>query len=288
MSKSTKYTASQPQYRFERDPTAETDHLYNLDADQTEQSGDNPLGEILLAARERAGWSRAELSKRTKIGQNSIVRYEKAGIDEEEGQYPPSYKLAILCWHLKIRPSKALIACLPPRYRQEGYAAFHDPVGHPMHDFMKAQYQELLHENHMYRVLFSKLFGPKPEKNSLAYERLLWLIGAAKEMHASQTRFDNIMTEKGQFVPLLRDFHDPGSPQFIVEDFVYKGTPEVGLVDGNEIAKLLGWETPDDLDVALWEKVNESFSARFHRDTELNKESPETGLAASPSSQDDK
>ena len=51
------------------------------------------------------------MSKETGIGENSIVRYEKAGL-EEDGQYPTSTKLAALTFSLGLSHAEVLLSCL--------------------------------------------------------------------------------------------------------------------------------------------------------------------------------
>lgn len=60
------------------------------------------VGGMIWRAREKKGISRAHLAKVTGISQNSLAKYEKAG--EEDGQYPPLPKMALLCKELELDP----------------------------------------------------------------------------------------------------------------------------------------------------------------------------------------
>jgi len=65
------------------------------------------VGSMIWRAREEKGVSRAQLAKTTGISQNSLAKYEKAG--EEDGQYPPLPKMALLCKELNLDPRKVML-----------------------------------------------------------------------------------------------------------------------------------------------------------------------------------
>lgn len=64
------------------------------------------VGSMIWRTREDKGISRAHLAKVTGISQNSLAKYEKAG--EQDGQYPPLPKMALLCKELELDPREVL------------------------------------------------------------------------------------------------------------------------------------------------------------------------------------
>ncbi|WP_170163586.1 helix-turn-helix domain-containing protein [Eilatimonas milleporae] len=114
----------------------------------TEVRARKPLGHILQEARLTKGWSRKELSKRTGVGENSIVRYEKAGI-EEGGQYPQAYKLALICHHLGVSAAEAMWSMLPEKeYDARSWEDSEYLENHPHHAFLQEQYVQMLEDIH--------------------------------------------------------------------------------------------------------------------------------------------
>ena len=96
-----------------------------------------PFGEILREARKKRRWSRARLAKETGISENSIVRYEKAGIDDD-GQFPPAPKLSVLAFELGLDPTEVLFGCLTGDEYEE-YSNFHlqmHPYASPLFDHL--------------------------------------------------------------------------------------------------------------------------------------------------------
>lgn len=107
-----------------------------------------PFGSILSSARQQRGWSRARLSKESGISENSIVRYEKAGI-EADGQFPPAPKLAALCFTLGISTSDALLGCLPANEFDEfvKHSKPDDEYGFPLYRVLAEENVIFAHEN---------------------------------------------------------------------------------------------------------------------------------------------
>lgn len=146
-----------------------------------------PLGELLFNARTALGWSRQKLADvcneyEKTISSNSIVRYEKAGSDDPDGQYPTSPKLAILCFVLRIDPSQALWACLSEKHykhasHDEGFVEDHPQVSWLMH-----QFEQLLKDNYQLR---SALFTVLKLENDCGFdfgdadEERNWIINSA-------------------------------------------------------------------------------------------------------------
>ena len=107
-----------------------------------------PFGEVLLSARLQRGWSRAELANSSGVGENSIVRYEKAGL-EDGGQYPPAPKLAALCLALNIDFEDALLGCLTSEDFKT-YSHMYKPenkYGFPLYRALSDQIIDFAHEN---------------------------------------------------------------------------------------------------------------------------------------------
>tara|TARA_R110000787_G_scaffold16622_47_gene51577 strand:- start:37981 stop:38928 length:948 start_codon:yes stop_codon:yes gene_type:complete len=107
-----------------------------------------PFGELLTKARLDAGLSRAQLAKETGVSENSLQRYEKAGI-EDDGQYPPSPKMAKLCFHLGINPWMALFGSLEEHdfYEYRAHVVIHEASAHPDFNYMMDQYLQVLKDN---------------------------------------------------------------------------------------------------------------------------------------------
>lgn len=118
-----------------------------LDAPSPRQK---PLGVMLFDARKEKGWSRAYLSTATGINANSIAKYEQAGIDEDDGRFPTSPKLSILCLALEIDPMQAMLACVPKNdygmYEQEARNQTNE-YDHPQTTWLAGQMETALREN---------------------------------------------------------------------------------------------------------------------------------------------
>lgn len=110
------------------------------------------FGELLVTKRLEAKLSRAQLSRQTGISENSLVRYEKAGL-EQGGQYPTGPKMAKLCFQLGIPAASAMWGCLSgeefSEYEfQSGHEDIHD---HPGYAQLRDQYDYLQSESATYR-----------------------------------------------------------------------------------------------------------------------------------------
>jgi transcriptional regulator with XRE-family HTH domain len=121
---------------------------------RTKKIKQTPFGEVLQSARVRRAWSRAKVAEETGIGQNSIVRYEKAGI-EPDGQYPPASKIGSICFALGIPPEDALYACLSQsdfeKYATE--AQSEDAYGYPLFRAMAEEGVSMAQENVKLRTM---------------------------------------------------------------------------------------------------------------------------------------
>ncbi len=154
-----------------------------------------PLGELLLTARLAKKLSRAQLAEQVGISENSLVRYEKAGFDKD-GQFPPSSKLAMLCFKLGISPRKALLGCLSEDeyWNYETDEDFHDSgVGL----WLGEQYEALVKDNYFLRSVLKSLLGPVPVKGSWEAEQIEWMILQLDSMFLRQESFERRMKEYG-------------------------------------------------------------------------------------------
>lgn len=88
------------------------------------------LGGLIRVHREEKDLSRAKLSKLTKINENSLSKYEKAG--QKGGQFPSVAKMASLCSVLDIDPSVAMVHALTPEQIREfgGFFLQHNLLSH--------------------------------------------------------------------------------------------------------------------------------------------------------------
>lgn len=129
------------------------------------------LGELLLTARLEMRLSRAEVAKETGIHENSLIRYERAGL-EDGGQFPPSPKLAALVVFLGIDPLRALLACVPHEdYDVARMNASSNLWHHPDHDFVLTENGKLRDENAKMIAVVRAMLG----LDNLHPETLDWL-----------------------------------------------------------------------------------------------------------------
>jgi len=151
-----------------------------------------PLGELITKARIDAGLSRAQLAKNIGIGENSLQRYEKAGL-EDDGQYPPSPKLAKICFELGLSPLKVLLSSLSlDEYWTYLFKSSEDGLmGHPQHEYLIEQYGVLLSDNRSLRVLLEFLIKDKDELNSNELEYTEYLKGEARKIFEAQRKFED-------------------------------------------------------------------------------------------------
>jgi transcriptional regulator with XRE-family HTH domain len=136
----------------------------------------NPLGKVLLSARQKLGWSRARVSKEAGIGENSVVRYEKAGI-EEGGQYPPAGRLAALAYALDIEPAEALASCLSKQdYKKFGSKTIDaDPFGFPLYQSFIEEGVVYAHDNAKLRMMLRVLLLEREGTISVPKEAEIWI-----------------------------------------------------------------------------------------------------------------
>ena len=112
-----------------------------------------PFGEQIASARKMRNWSRARLAKETGISENSIARYEKAGVDEA-GQYPIGQNLAVLVFMLDLDPRDALLGCL----KNEDFETYvenkpKDVMGYPMYRSLIEEHTVCISQNAKLRSL---------------------------------------------------------------------------------------------------------------------------------------
>lgn len=164
-----------------------------------------PLGEILTKARFDKRMTRAEVAREAGISENSLVRYEKAGI-EKDGQFPPSPKLAKLCFVLDIPPLKALLGCLDDDdyddYRGRTWEEW--LMGHPDYEYLTNQWFAVVRENFKLTQALKTLLSPPVED------------GTWKREYAERTVEEGVraMTLNEQFYDRLveQKLHPKGMP----------------------------------------------------------------------------
>ncbi len=123
-----------------------------------------PFGEQIVSARNMRNWSRAKLARETGISENSLTRYEKAGVDET-GQYPIGQNLALLVFLLELDPKDALLGCL----KDEDFERFsgNDPkaaYGYPLYRTLAEEHLVCVHDNAKLKSLVRVLLSEKEEK----------------------------------------------------------------------------------------------------------------------------
>jgi transcriptional regulator with XRE-family HTH domain len=173
-----------------------------------------PLGELLTKARLDKNMSRAKLAKETGLSENSLVRYEKAGL-EKDGQYPPSPKLAILCFELGISPLSALLGCLD---RTDFWVASLKTseewlMGHPQHLYLEDQYHAMKEDNQILVAALRYLTGQKPHPVSHPPEYLEWLRAKTVEVIERQDLYrERLIAARMLDQQMQRGFCFPGPP----------------------------------------------------------------------------
>jgi transcriptional regulator with XRE-family HTH domain len=98
--------------------------------------------------------SRADVAEMAGLSENSLIRYERAGIDDD-GQYPPSPKLAQLCFALDLNPLTVLLSCLSygDFWNSKTYLWEREFMlqGHPDYAYLESEVYRLQRENAMYK-----------------------------------------------------------------------------------------------------------------------------------------
>lgn len=174
-----------------------------------------PFGKLLTDARIEKNLSRAELARQTGIAENSLIRYEKAGLDKD-GQYPPAQKLAKLCLHLELPSSKAIWSCLTTEdfVEYEG-ELFDDMMDHPHQLLMTEQMDYLERENQglreSLRYFVDDIFGEEHPLNEVVRD---WIRKSIRPVINGYLDYENRMVAMGIFVPFeRRSFHSVGGQQ---------------------------------------------------------------------------
>lgn len=150
-----------------------------------------PLGTLLTQARLERKLSRAEVAQGAGIAENSLVRYEKAGL-EDDGQFPPGPKLAALCFFLEIPPEKAMWSCLDEKsYWQYRETTWADAVCvHPEYVFIADENVELRRRLQIFRAFARHQLGIpfgdenlEPEVSKLLAQKITDLLCLEDEMY---------------------------------------------------------------------------------------------------------
>lgn len=175
-----------------------------------QKNDQTPLGELLTKARLEKRLSRAGVAKETGITEASLVRYEKAGI-EADGQFPPSPKLAALCFFLGIPPIKALFGCLnyPDFWKYKGETWESDVMHHPDHDFLGDEYIDLLKENRRLRAFIKLLLDPNDAKGE---EYFFWMKKEVQQIFDKRFEIEERWEREGNIELYLDTLRYPGIP----------------------------------------------------------------------------
>jgi|GEM_PF-4172320 len=156
------------------------------------------LGNTLSEARASKGWTRLHLSKLSGINPSSIAKYEQAGNIDEDGRYPNSQKLAILCFHLGIAPSKVLWASLPnDEYWDVAINEGPDVRDHPHFAFIEGQYESLIKENRFLREASKMLLGIEVREFPYDNEDAKWVRSELRSVISRQEDFESRMLQWG-------------------------------------------------------------------------------------------
>lgn len=174
-----------------------------------------PFGRLLSEARTEKNLSRAELARQTGIAENSLIRYEKAGLDKD-GQYPPAQKLAKLCLHLSVPSSKAIWSCLSTEdFDEYEGELFDDMMDHP-HQLLTTEQMEYLERENQglresLRYFVDDIFGEEDPLNEVVRE---WIKKNIRPVINGYLDYENRMVAMGIFVPVKREsFHSVGGQQ---------------------------------------------------------------------------
>lgn len=149
-----------------------------------------PLGLLIYKARLEKGLSRAELSRMTEISDNSLIRYEKAGVDQD-GQYPPGPKLAKLCFSLDLDPQTALLACLDndrDYWHFEGMA-FNQVNSHPAVEWLEHQYTQALRDCNLMRRGLELLVPLTEDQQSTLSTKDKWFLSELQQCMSDHMDF---------------------------------------------------------------------------------------------------
>jgi len=159
----------------------------------------DPLGALLQGARRDKGLTRKEVAEKAEISPNSLVKYEKWGVDGE-GQCPPADKLSKLCSILKLDPQAALLGSLSDReYARYQFHEFDILSGHPMTVWLEGQFAKALRDCNILRSgleLVLEMIDPTDKKLSPTQRWMLKEIYKTKERHEN---FEARMIRIGTF-----------------------------------------------------------------------------------------
>lgn len=176
------------------------------------QQDQKPLGELLLSARLNKGLSRAQVSKATGINEGSLSRYERAGIDDD-GQYPLSRKLALLCFFLEIPHLEAAFSCLD----QEAFESYRgktwedELLDHPAHNYLLEEYTAVLRDCRLLRAALRSFYPDQLGSDATETSDVAWVRENALRIFEKQESFEAEMIARGSFVPLDYSFSWPGN-----------------------------------------------------------------------------
>mgnify|MGYP003117020459 CR=1 FL=1 len=166
------------------------------------------FGELLSQARLDLGLSRAEVARETGISENSLIRYEKAGLDKD-GQYPPGPKLAKLCLHLDIPAARAMWSCLSAedyKIARADTGISDDVVNHPHSLLVSEQLEFLEKENRTLSTALRYLIDDEGDlvDEEFAQQMKAWIKSSVHPLLSGFQEFEKRMVAMGIFVPMER------------------------------------------------------------------------------------
>lgn len=157
-----------------------------------------PLGKQLLDARLEKKLSRAQVAEMADISENSLIRYEKAGVSED-GQYPPAQKLAMLWLALDLNPADLLMGSLSEdAYWQAEGRTFDEYVfQHPAFRYVDRQFDIVLRDNQKLWRLTERLLEGETEDAANDAENVEWLKSEVRSIIRRYRNFENRMIDLG-------------------------------------------------------------------------------------------
>ncbi|MBL4800559.1 MAG: helix-turn-helix transcriptional regulator [Emcibacter sp.] len=207
-----------------------------------------PLGELLLKARLNKKLSRAYVCKEANISENSLVRYEKAGIDKN-GKYPPAPKLASLCFLLEISPMDALLGSLEGNdfFDKVARSSVEQIYKHPAYRELYDEHNNILHENMLMKSIVGRLIDEKPSAPEQR-EKLKWMLLRLQKLFLEEKSFsvelinEEISPNMPEFLTLNKGIkyrHVPLDAEYekLMQEFKYMSDDEIIKLE-NEIEKL--------------------------------------------------
>lgn len=167
--------------------------------------------------------TRAELSRKTGISENSLIKYERAG--QPDGQYPPTPKLAKLCFYLRIPTSEALFSCLDTsefeitqeKVDKDDFAAdafYGDVLEHPEFQLVQNENFHLTQENAKMRSILRFIAVEQDGGWHRAPQLMRWLKTRLSNEFQALAEVESLLIAEGAIAPIeLSEFNFPSAAQ---------------------------------------------------------------------------